>query len=276
LYINHIIILEVSVYYKRYKAELRRIYREPYQANSKVSVADIITNPTRFYCLTRFEPQVWLDNFLNPIYSFITYPRNFHNTTDLNVLNHTFPRRRSAQIDIPERLFRWNLILRGIPINTLTWIFDQSISTLYADFHHISKLVLHVFWRSYLYHPTPGSVEYNGLVGHGAFRDFNSVVYAADVVKVGVRCPTRNHRTYFDGHHWKYTAGYWCACDGNGVVRMVFGHSPGSYNDLRTLTDCSDFENNMVGYLSPGHKKGFGRALGISEYNIFQKTNIKL
>ena len=60
---------------------------------------------------------------------------------------------------------------------------------------HICTLVLHQLSPTYLYAPTPGSFE------------FPHVVYAADVVKISIRRPMKNHRHFFDGHHWEYNVG---------------------------------------------------------------------
>lgn len=224
------------------------LYREPYSANSLITLTNVIAKPGLFYQLTRFEIDIWIEQLLNPLLEKIIYPRNYELWNDINALDIQFNRTRSCQIGIAERLFRWNVIMSGCEFRYLAWISDQHISTVHRDFYHICTVVLHQLSNRYLYHPAPNSWEYNALKGNGNFSLFPNVVYAADVVKIRIREPSRNQRVYFDGHHWEHNVGFWCACDYQGRVRIVFGEEPGSRNDA-AIYALSDMYGNEQSYL---------------------------
>ena len=190
-----VLVIVITIYWFIFNKPTKILYREPYQANSIININNIIKKPGLFYILTRFEIDIWIKCIAEPLSFKVLYNRDYERYNDLDNLDIYFKRLRKSQLNVIQRLFRWNCIMGGISFNVMAWGSDQHISTITRDFHHITTLVLHQLHGKYLYAPHPSSWDYGVLKGNGDFATFPNVVYAADVVKIPIRRYVSSHDT---------------------------------------------------------------------------------
>ena len=143
----------------------------------------MIAQPGTFADIVRIDPQVFMNHIIRPLWPYITLPHGYLAMPEYQQTGN-INKRRSAQISREDRLLRWILVIRGIPISVLAYLFGQTKVTVYNDFVHISTVVFERLSAIHLMPMTVGSPEYIIKRGQGPFRLFPTCVYAVDVVKV--------------------------------------------------------------------------------------------
>ena len=151
----------------------------------------MLQRPGSFQNVLRMSPLTFLRHILRPCWDFIILPRGYLTRADYRQTG-ACQRSREAQISRGDRLLRWLLVIRGIPVSYLAYVFDQNPDCVYKDFVHISTVVFHRLSPIHLRPLQPGSAEYLHKRGGRNFRHFPQCVYAADVVKVCVHIAYRS------------------------------------------------------------------------------------
>lgn len=143
----------------------------------------MVEQPGTFVDIVRIEPEIFFEHIITPLWDHVNLPRGYR--ADANyLLTGTVHRRREGQLGREDRLLRWMLVMRGMPISLLAYLFGQSPRTVYYDFVHISVIAFEHLSPVHLRPMVVGSAEYYAKRGQGPFRFFPNCVYAADVVKV--------------------------------------------------------------------------------------------
>lgn len=98
--------------------EIHKLYREPYYANPLYDVSHIYMKPTLFKSITRFEPEVFVEQLLQPLFGVCEYPRGYHlgmdTDDDIDDIDQSSFKQRRCQVDNAQRVFRWCMVMRGI------------------------------------------------------------------------------------------------------------------------------------------------------------------
>ena len=192
----------------------------------------MLSKPGTFRNLVRFEPVVFLERIAKPLFRHVDLPRGYLLRADYQATG-LVARRRRCQIGDLDRLVRYILRMRGVPVTMLAYLYDQHPSTIQRDVKHIAFLITDKLYDEYLRSIPVGSAEYLRLIGNNAFRHFPNALYAVDVVKCRRRRPSDlGHTAWYDGHKKQYDFGYLCCVDSEGICRNIHGHFSGSTNDI--------------------------------------------
>lgn len=162
--------------------------RAPYFSIPLYDVLQLYRKPGLFKCMVRYDPEIFVSHILTPLFPKLNYPRGYHmlvDDIDIDAIDGSSFKQRRCQVTSAQRVFRFLLILRGIPPTMVAWLTDQHYTTIYRDFHHIAQLIMQQLGKVHLTHPPPNSVAYNNL--RGSFPDFPNAIYAADVTKIKIR-----------------------------------------------------------------------------------------
>ena len=232
------------------KAALRFAH---YTAAPIGNIEKLLDVPGTFANLTRIEPHLFMEHVAAPIYDFCRLPRGFLYNTEY-MMSGAVSTMRRAQIDALDRLVRFWLRLRGVPVSMLSFLYDQHPTTVYRDCIHVAELVNEKLQTEWIQPIAIGSAEYHAKRGQGAFEHFPNALYAIDATKCHKRRPYNlDHGLYYDGHKHEYNIGFLCGVDCDGLVRFVSGHYPGSCNDIEMYYD-SDLYRQRNAYLGPNDK----------------------
>ena len=132
--------------------------------------------------MTRIEPYIFMRYIASVLVPGITLPRGYYGRQDYLLLGYVL-KEREAQLDAVERIYRFVLVMRSIPVATVAHMFDQCATTIYDDFHHVAIRCVDVF-STHFAPIIPNSREYYSMIGQKAFRHFPRALYAMDVTKV--------------------------------------------------------------------------------------------
>eukprot|EP01083_Nonionella_stella_P001723 4909_1 len=227
------------------RARTRR--SQTYRRLISFQLVSVLTEANAFRRYTRFEPQIFLTRLYRPIQAALNRPRGYY--------SNSARQRRQRSYFIPSiyRLIRFCMFFAGWSRVSLSFVFDQSITTTRQDIKHISQAIVYNLYDDYVNSPPPGSPNYNALVGAGVFAEhFPTMVYALDICKLKVSRPILHQRDFYDGHHGEHNVGYLVACNGHGHPTYCYGPLPGRYNDLSYYIRCG-FYLQPYRYVLNGH-----------------------
>ena len=224
-----------------------------YTAKPIGHIENLMSTPGTFRNMLRIEPVIFIKHIVFPLFEDIELPRGYLINSDYSAYG-AVQRMRPSQIDRVDRVLRFILRLRGVPVSVLSFLYDQHPSTVYRDCIHIATLFNDILQKREI-KPIPlGTPEYFAKRGQRSFRHFDMALYAVDAIKVKKYKPWNiNHGEYRDGHKDEYNFGFLCAADFDGIIRVAHGHHPGSCNDIELYYN-SDFYVNRSTLLGSNDK----------------------
>eukprot|EP01084_Bolivina_argentea_P188608 324636_1 len=224
-----------------------------YSADPLFKFEEQILHPGTFKNLYHIEPVIFIQEIVAEILPDCGLPRNYLCRPDYSLYGYVRCLRK-CQINNIDRICRMVLVTRNVSIPLLSYAYNQSISTTYKDYHHITLLFIDKLGNKHVSQIIPFSAEYYRLIGQKAFRHFPQCLYSWDIVKSRCSCPSDvNHTIYFDGHNREYNYGFGIGIDCEGQCRVWSGHCPGSVNDIGVYY-ASDLYLNPGMYFGPGTK----------------------
>ena len=242
-----------AAYHNNHITRIKHSNNNNYKANGTLNAISLLSRPKDFFNATTFPPRLFIEKLLNPVREYLSWPRNWteYVPPDATEFNH---KKHACQLSIPDRLLRFCMWLKGTNTTSLKLHFGQNENTIIEDVIFIANMINKALSSRYLFAPKPNTQEYNSLVGAGVFDGiFDKAIYMIDVTLCPMPKPAGAYeRSYYDAHHKQHAMGFLTMCDGFGIVRYIYGPSPGASHDLKMYNE-SDLFLHQRRYIDDNH-----------------------